>query len=189
VLRCRHGRGHPRDPSSEDDDLGHTSGEEVSCEKGSSQDCFLRGRKKDRGNLVPTPLAYVFWHWPRAGKTQGSYERRLLAFQESLRSNPPGGMIDALSFRERRPPWSQARKTTYEDWYLVEDYASLGSLNEGAVSRANRDSHDQVAREASAGAGGLYRLRSGRPRLREAGFATWFEKPARTAYQAFLGGV
>jgi hypothetical protein len=45
-------------------------------------------------------LGYAFWHGPRPGISLRAYERRLLAFQSSLKAHPPDGLIDALSFRE-----------------------------------------------------------------------------------------
>jgi hypothetical protein len=134
-------------------------------------------------------LAYAFWHKPRLGISLRAYERRLLDFQSSLKKHPPDGLIDALSFREEASPWSKRRSTTYEDWYLVRDFQSLGTLNEGAVAKPNGRPHDAIAREASSGAGGLYLLRRGDLRLRDALFATWIDKPPRTPYQTFFQGL
>ena len=77
----------------------------------------------------------------------------------------------------------------YEDWYLVRDFRSLGALNDAAVAGPNREPHDEVATDASAGAGGVYKLRRGDLSLRDARLATWIRKPARTPYQAFLDGL
>ena len=135
---------------------------------------------------MSSPLAYAFWHTPRPGISLRAYERRLVAFQSTLKKHPPEGLIDALSFREELSPWSRRRSTTYEDWYLVRDFRSLGALNDAAVAEPNRRPHDEVAKDASSGAGGLYRLRNGELRLRDALFATWISKPPRTPYQTFL---
>lgn len=134
-------------------------------------------------------LAYAFWHRPRPGVSRRAYERRLLAFQTSLKKHPPDGLIDALSFREEVSPWSKRRSTTYEDWYLVRDFRSLGSLNDGAVAKPSRRRHDEIAKDASNGAGGLYRLGRADLRLQDALFATWINKPPRTPYQTFLYGL
>jgi hypothetical protein len=134
-------------------------------------------------------LAYAFWHKPLPGVSLTAYERRLSAFQSSLREHPPDGLMDALSFREEVSPWSRRRSTTYEDWYLVRDFQSLGALNDAAVAEPNRRPHDEIAKDASDGAGGLYRLRRGELPLRDALFATWISKPPRTPYQTFLHGL
>jgi hypothetical protein len=134
-------------------------------------------------------LGYAFWHRPRPGVSLRAYERRLLAFQSSLKRHPPDGLIDALSFREEASPWSRRRSTTYEDWYLVRDFQSLGTLNDAAVADPNRRPHDEVARDASDGAGGVYRLLGGDLRLQDALLATWIRKPPRTPYQTFLYGL
>jgi hypothetical protein len=52
-------------------------------------------------------------------------------------------------------------EAAYEDWYLVEDYAALGVLNEAAVGRGHRTTHDAVARRLGCGSGGLYALLEG----------------------------
>jgi hypothetical protein len=134
-------------------------------------------------------LAYAFWHKPRPGISLRAYERRLLAFQSSLMRHPPDGLMGALSFREEASPWSKRRSTTYEDWYLLRDFQSLGALNDGAVAKPNRRPHDEIARDASSGAGGLYRMRRGDLRIQDALFATWINKPPRTPYQTFLQRV
>ncbi len=135
---------------------------------------------------MSAPLGYVFWHWPRPRVGLRKYERKLLTFHDSLTANRPDGMIDVLSFRVRGLPWTTRGPRSCEDWYVVRDFGALGALNEAAVSLANREAHDAVAKDASGSAGGLYRLRRRGPGLGEARFATWVEKPALTTYQAFL---
>ncbi len=137
-------------------------------------------------HAMSAPLGYVFWHWPRSSVSQREYERKLAAFQTSLREHGPDGLIEALSFRVRALPWADLHKGTCEDWYVVKDFGALGALNQAAVADPARKSHDDVADEASGGAGGLYRLLESSLTLGEAGFATWIQKPARTTYQAFL---
>ena len=132
------------------------------------------------------PLGYVFWHRARPGVSRRDYETKLLAFQSSLKAHPPDGFVDAVSFREATLPWSTRGSAAYEDWYLVSDFQSLGALNEAAVDVTNRRSHDEVAKEASEGYAGLYRLRRSDLRLHDALFSTWMRKPARMPYQAFL---
>jgi hypothetical protein len=137
------------------------------------------------GNL----LGYLFWHRPRRGTSRRRYEKKLSAFQESLKAHPPDGLIDALSFRLKVRPWSKRRSPGYEDWYLVRDFGSLGVLNDAAVASQSKTQHDDVARDAASGAGGVYKLLSGDLSLREALFETWMSKPLRTPYEAFLDHV
>jgi len=131
-------------------------------------------------------LAYVFWHWPLPGVSLREYERRLAAFQDSLKGRGPAGLEDTLSFRVRAAPWTKPHSGSYEDWYVVDSFGTLGALNDAAVDRANRRAHDKVAAEASGSAGGVYKRLQGDLSLRDARFATWVSKPARTTYQSFF---
>jgi hypothetical protein len=149
---------------------------------------YILGRGREGSSMSPL-LGYVFWHKPRSGVSSRAYERRLLAFQRSLRAHPPEGLVDALTFRESALPWQKRRSTAYEDWYLVRDFRSLGALNEAAVDEANRRSHDEVAEEASAVAGGLYGRLRGDLRLQDSLYATWVRKPAPTPYEEFFVGL
>ena len=116
-------------------------------------------------------IAYVFWHRP-SGDAE-SYERRLAEFHARLRTEPPDGFRGSAAFSVD-VPWMG---TGYEDWYLVDDWSSLGVLNAAAVDAAHRADHDAVARDAAHGAGGVYALRSGGLRLDDAGDAQWSAKP------------
>ena len=51
----------------------------------------------------------------------------------------------------------------YEDWYLLDDYASLGVLNEAAVGRGHRTATTTSRTLAGPGAGGVYALLEGEP--------------------------
>lgn len=137
---------------------------------------------------MSSPLGYVFWHKPHKGTSPGAHEEKLLAFQRSLKAHPPDGLVDALSFREGGLPWGKLRSTTYEDWHLVNDYQSLGALNEDTVDDVNQRSRE-VAEEVSVAAGGLYARRLGDLRLQDALHAAWVRKPARTTYEEFLSGL
>jgi hypothetical protein len=122
-------------------------------------------------------LAYVFWHRPRDGEDHASYERLLAEFHHSLAHSPPAGTLASVSYRVPGLPWFRA--PAYEDWYLVEDYAALGVLNEAAVGRGHRSRHDQLALHSGAGAGGLYALLEGRPdaaALARATLAVWVQQ-------------
>jgi hypothetical protein len=125
-------------------------------------------------------LAYVFWHHPREGVAAEAYERDNLAFHRSLARTPPVGLRGSLAFRLAEIPWL-GDGAGYEDWYLLADFTALGVLNEAAVGRGHRSSHDQVAREFGAGAGGLYCLLEGEAPLDAVAgarsTATWVARP------------
>jgi len=131
-------------------------------------------------------LAYVFWHRPRARAQAEVYAKKLIAFQSSLKAHPPGGFVEALSFRIPGSPWSRRPGRAFEDWYLVRDFSCLGLLNAAAVTTPNKRPHDEVASDAAVGTGGLYRRAAGGLGLRDAQFATWIRKPAGKSYQSFF---
>jgi hypothetical protein len=113
-------------------------------------------------------LAYVFWHGPAGGADVGEYERAQIAFQRSLARKPPFGFRGSAVFRVGSLPWSRSDREqlgadpmAYEDWYLIDDFAALGVLNEAAVGRGHRTSHDRAARAMGSGTAGLYRLIEG----------------------------
>ena len=138
-------------------------------------------------------LAYVFWHRPRDPATVEEYEQAQIAFHRSLARTPPVGLLGSGCYRAHELPWlpppatsgaapgtaADAAAPTYEDWYLVEDFAALGVLNEAAVGRGHRTAHDAAARRFGAGAGGLYELLEGDREgpLGEATLATWVGRP------------
>ena len=129
-------------------------------------------------------LAYVFWHCPSDGTSRDAYERGLAAFHRALRDAPPRGFRRSAVSRARGMPWLPTDGPGYEDWYLVDDSAALDPLNEAAVSGARKAPHDEVARLAVAGAGGLYGLRAGSADGAAAQFAAWFAKPQGMSYEA-----
>jgi hypothetical protein len=126
-------------------------------------------------------LAYVFWHWPRAGTETASYEDAQARFQRSLALRPPAGMRGNASFRIERVPWFDDDWTgaRYEDWYLIDDWTALGVLEQAAVGAGHRSLHDQAGAHSRGGAGGVYRLVEGRSPMLEAPTATWVTAPAR----------
>jgi hypothetical protein len=84
-----------------------------------------------------------------------------------------------------RLPWMTEGSEAYEDWYFVENSAALDPLDNAAVTGICREPHHQVARLASNGTGGLYRLKEGTinlAQMAEIRFATWFGKPLGMSY-------
>jgi len=113
------------------------------------------------------------------------YADALAAFHRALADAPPPGFCASRVFAIEGAPWLPVR-SAFEDWYLVEDFAALGQLNEAAVSGARREPHDAAARGAGGGHGGVYRLLTA---LGEATpeRTTWCSKPAGISYPEFLG--
>jgi hypothetical protein len=134
-------------------------------------------------------LAYVFRHWPSQSSDRGDYEATHLQFHQSIANESPAGFHRSFVFRLVKASWIAATGPIYEDWYLVENFAALESLNEGAVSGKNRSSHDRIAQRASGGSGALYRLRVGEPHVAKARMALWFSKPRGLPYPEFYAGV
>lgn len=93
-------------------------------------------------------LAYVFWHRPAAGQDAQRYESALRAFHASL-------VTASLTYRldPGAAPWLPGDGPAYEDWYLVADWAALGTLNATAVDAEHKAPHDAVAHRSGPGAG------------------------------------
>jgi hypothetical protein len=123
-------------------------------------------------------LAYVFWHRSKAGVDLVAYEGAQRAFHESVGAPSACFRLDRLPF---------ARDSGYEDWYLVEDWAGLGALNEAATDAARRDDHDRAAEMAAGGWGSVYALARG-PAEIPAG-VTWRDKPRGEATAVFLDSL
>ena len=126
-------------------------------------------------------MAYVFWHWKRPEVTKNDYEDRQRHFHAALSGSPPLGFINSFSFGVSNAPWA-ASGDVYEDWYLVQDFAALGLLNEAAVSGSRAEPHDVAAVVAAGGSAGLYGLRCG-TELRQPRYAHWFGKPEGMPYR------
>jgi hypothetical protein len=125
-------------------------------------------------------LAYLLWHRPADGVEREAYERAGERFHRSLRHSPPAGFRGSAVLRLAECPWlDPAQEAAYEDWYLLEDFAALGVLNEAAVAHGHRGAHDEIARRfgAGAGAGGLYGLLEGHADLANAARAVWVSRP------------
>lgn len=135
-------------------------------------------------------LAYVFWHWPQPGADLARYTQSLRTFHSTLRTEPPAGFLSSAVFELPTLPFQSsdapAEPPYFEDWYLVEDFAALGELNLGAISKIHRLSHDMVAGQAGGGTGGLYRLATGEAQPATMTTAAWFAKPADVRYETLF---
>jgi hypothetical protein len=120
-------------------------------------------------------LAYVFWHRPAPGTHD--YERRLTAFHDVIG-------VESTWHRVTGLPW-MGGLDGYEDWYLVDDWAGLGALNERAISGPRRAPHDAAAADAQWGQAGVYALKRGRPELHHITHAAWRTKPPGLPHAAF----
>jgi hypothetical protein len=126
-------------------------------------------------------LAYVFWHWKRDGASAEEYEDRQRAFHRALAAEPPGGFRRSLTSALSGAPWAAAGGAAYEDWYLLDEMASLQPLNDAAVTAGRRQPHDDAAGLAAGGAAGLYALRT-HTAMEAPTHAAWFSKPAGARY-------
>ena len=99
-------------------------------------------------------LAYVFWHRPAEDVAREDYEERLRAFHATLDGPSACFRLHVLPFKHT---------DGYEDWYLVDDWAALGVLNDAAVAPVRRVEHDAAASAAGAGGGAVYRFLRGVP--------------------------
>jgi len=131
------------------------------------------------------PLAYVFWHWPRPDVPVPLYEAKLVSFMQGLSSDGEPGLVDALSFRVGPLPWGPQNAVFYEDWYVLKDFASLGFLNDGAISGSAGMAHDSIVKDFMKGTGSVFRLVSGGLPLRESRVVTWTEKPIGPSYESY----
>jgi hypothetical protein len=132
-------------------------------------------------------LAYVFWHWKRPEVAAADYEARQRAFHAALGAAPPPGFISSFSLGISHAPWAGASEA-YEDWYLVQDFAALGLLNEAAVSRSRSHPHELAASVAAGGVAGVYGLKLGTTPRRPQ-YAHWFSKPGGMAYSELFAQI
>ncbi len=132
-------------------------------------------------------LAYVFWHQRDGRVAREEYQERLVVFHSILQTRQPQGFLFSMVLEMPQLPWMGEGREAYEDWYIVENSAALDPLDEAAVTGICREPHQQVARLADNGTGGLYRLKDGSAdpvRLAALRFATWFGKPAGMSYDS-----
>jgi hypothetical protein len=121
-------------------------------------------------------LAYLFWHRPADGIERAEYEQALARFHRSLAYRPPSGLLRSCAVRVSELPWqapAEAPQPAYEDWYVVEDWAAIGVLEEAAVSRGHLTAHETIAKRSALLAGAVYRLLEGSAEPKLAAQATW----------------
>jgi hypothetical protein len=130
-------------------------------------------------------LAYLFWHEPQPEVDVERYIGLLQAFHRALADAPPPAFVRSWSVRLDVAPWDgRPALQPFEDWYLVEDWAALGTLNEAAVRPPREEAHDSIAALATNGAGGLYLLQHGTLEGPMA-WAGWVVKPQGEPYGPF----
>lgn len=134
-------------------------------------------------------LAYVFWHWPLATISEQDYIDRLIAFHQSLHKHAFPGFHSSHAFQIGNTPWGPPDQSLYEDWYFVENFATLETLNQMAVAPINKTPHDHAAQYAAGGTAGVYQLCAGEANPSHARIACWFGKPTGMRYEAFLSLV
>jgi hypothetical protein len=129
-------------------------------------------------------LAYLSWHRPAPGVDARAYEGALEQFHRSLAHQAPSGFRGSATFRLRELPWLASPRRDglggggevaggYEDWYLLEDWAALGVLEEAAVSYGHVEAHDRIASLAGVSTGAVYRFLEGYAGLDEGPVAVW----------------
>jgi hypothetical protein len=126
-------------------------------------------------------LAYVFWHWRRAEAAASSYEARQRDFHAALAASPIPGFVQSLSFAPSASPIPGEDRELYEDWYAVENFAALGSINREAIAATRTAPHGAAAALAEGGTAGVYGLQQGTISA-SARYAHWFSKPAGMRY-------
>jgi hypothetical protein len=122
-------------------------------------------------------LAYVFWHRAADGVEPADYEARLAGFHGALGADPPPGYGGSCALR--------LGDGSYEDWYLVPDWAALGELNAHAVSGSRAAPHDAAAGLAGAGSAGIYAPLAGPADPPAQPHGAWLGKPAGMPYPEF----
>ncbi|HEV3048210.1 MAG TPA: hypothetical protein VGY13_12720 [Solirubrobacteraceae bacterium] len=124
-------------------------------------------------------LAYLSWHRPAATVEAGAYEQALERFHRSLAHQRPCGFRGSASFRAPLLAWLAAPEGAgggYEDWYLLEDWAAVGVLEEAAVSRGHHGAHERIAARAGSATSAIYRLVEGGAELGAARVAVWVSR-------------
>jgi hypothetical protein len=116
-------------------------------------------------------LAFLAWHRAAPGVERAAYEGALERFHRSLAHRRPSGFRGSASVRVEQVPWLDG--AVYEDWYVVEDWAALGVLEEAAVSRGHVSAHDAAASLTGMETAAVYRLLEGSADPGRASMAVW----------------
>lgn len=106
-------------------------------------------------------FAYVFWHWKQPDSAVGDYEQRQCRFHAALAAAPSPGFVQSSCAGFAGAPWAASGGNAYEDWYIVEDFAALGALNQAAMTASRAAPHEAAAAVVAGDTGGVYGLRLG----------------------------
>jgi hypothetical protein len=129
-------------------------------------------------------LAYVFWHVPRPSVEAEDYEASLAGFHAALRAAGGPWLGATTTFALGSVPWLGGA-AGYEDWYLVDGFAALGTLNAAAVTGAPRAPHDAAAHASRTGIAGIMGHVAGTRLPAAPGRAAWIAKPDGVGYRDF----
>jgi hypothetical protein len=141
-------------------------------------------------------LAYLSWHRPAPTVEVDVYERALEQFHRSLAHRAPNGFRGSATFRAAELPWlasttpQAGAPVAYEDWYLLDDWAALGVLEEAAVSQGHVGAHDKVASLSGVSSGAVYRFLEGHAGVDQTQVAVWVARSgghAHPSLSALLG--
>jgi hypothetical protein len=116
-------------------------------------------------------LAFLAWHRPAPDVAREHYESALERFHRSLAHRPPAGFRGSASVRVEQVPWLDG--AVYEDWYVIEDWAALGVLEDAAVSRGHVSAHNAAASLTGMETAAVYRLLEGSSNPGRASIAVW----------------
>ena len=133
-------------------------------------------------------LAYVFWHRPYPHVERNTYEDGIRCFQDALIRRPAPGFIAAASWRIEAVPWL-GDQPGYEDWCLIQGSWAMDPLNAFAVAGDTQPSHDVVAAQMAAGAGGLYTHVWGAACAARESTVVWLTRPRGIQWQPALEPV
>ncbi|WP_338598752.1 hypothetical protein V6M85_08490 [Sulfolobus tengchongensis] len=130
-------------------------------------------------------LAYVFWHQRAKEFVKEEYEKSLINFHKYFNEMAKiEGYLGSLVIKVSYVPWTEG--DVYEDWYLMESSKTLDLLNNAVLELSDVKSlHDEVAKMARNGKGGLYKLIKGDPLSPSYKYAYWISKPIGMKYDDF----
>jgi hypothetical protein len=122
-------------------------------------------------------VAYVLWHWSRAGADARRYEEAQRGFHQSLGNGQLPGFLGSKSSALVGLPWASDGGAAYEDWYQIADSCALDALDAAVAAGGSRGhAHDTAAAGAAGATAGLYYARLGSP-VSAPQFANWFSRP------------